>query len=255
VAVVADTARYLYAISRSLDPAALDGVTGLRGTPVEVVEHRGLAGIVSDVPLDEFGEVALKQNLERLEWLEQVARDHDAVVQATTLVGPTAPLRLAVICHDDTGVKERLDEWHDELVAVLDRVEGRAEWSVKVVVPPGPTPAADDVRATSGADYLRRKQAETQARQQRTTDAGRIGDEVHQQLVSRCVASRLLQPQDPQLTGRSGTMVLNGAYLVDVDEVDRFTELVRTLAEQYPDVTIESGGPWPPYSFAVLEQR
>lgn len=252
---MAETARYLYAISRGLDPAALGGTTGLRGAPVEVVVHRDLVGVVSDVPLADFGEAELKENLERLEWLEEVARGHDAVVQAATMVGPTAPMRLAVICLDDEAVRERLEELYDDLVAVLDRIEGRAEWSVKVVVQPGPEPATPGATPTSGADYLRRKQEESRARQQRTSDAGRIGDEVHHRLAATCVASRVLQPQDPQLTGHRGQMVLNGAYLVDVDESDRFTVLVRSLTEEYPDVTIEAGGPWPPYSFAVLEQR
>lgn len=252
---VAETARYLYAIGRRLEPGALDGVAGIRGAPVELVGHRDLTAVVSDVPLSEFDELALKQNLERLDWLEQVARDHDAVVQAATMAGPTAPLRLAVIFDDDAGVRDRVEDLYDDLVAVLDRIEGRAEWSVKVVAPPPPAATGAEEPVTSGADYLRRKQTEDRARREQTDDVGRIGEEVHRRLAARCVASRLLQPQDPKLTGRTGVMVLNGAYLVDVDEGDRFGALVRSVAEQHPEVTVEAAGPWPPYSFAVLEQR
>lgn len=252
---VAESGRYLYAISRGLEPGALEGVTGLRGAPLELVAHRELAAVVSDVPLAEFDEDALKRNLERLDWLEQVARDHDAVVQAATLAGPTAPLRLAVIFDDDDGVRQRVDELHDELVAVLDRVEGRAEWSVKVLVPPPPeAPGRSGEAEGGGAAYLRRKKAEGDARRQHQEATGRIGDEVHRELAADVVASRLLQPQDPQLTGHQGSMVLNGAYLVDVDEGDRFAERVRDLAARHPEVRLEAAGPWPPYSFAVLEQ-
>lgn len=254
---MAETGRYLYAISRGLDPGALSGSTGLRGAPLELVGHRDLVGVVSDVPLAEFGEEPLRQNLERLDWLEQVARDHDAVVQAAAMAGPTAPMRLAVICHDDAAVVHRLDQWHDDLVAVLDRVEGRAEWSVKVVVPdpeevdggPSAQPAPDG----GGAAYLRRRKAETEARRDHQERLRRLGDEVHAQLATGVVASRVLPPQDPQLTGHRGTMVLNGAYLVDVDEGDRFAELVDRVSRSTPGASVEAGGPWPPYSFAVLE--
>lgn len=249
-----ETARYLYAITRVVDADALQGTAGIRGAPVEVVPHRDLVAVVSDVPLAEFGEIALKQNLERLDWLEQVARDHDAVVQAATMAGPSAPMRLAVICHDDAGVRARLEEWHDDLVAALDRVEGRAEWSVKVVVPPAGTDVAGEPEPTGGAAYLQRKKAENDARREQQDRAGRLGDEVHRRLAGHAVASRLLQPQDPQLSGHRGTMVLNGAYLVDVDEGDRFAALVDDLVRANPDVRIDYGGPWPPYSFAVLEQ-
>jgi hypothetical protein len=252
---VADSARYLYAICRRPDPAALDGVTGLRGAPLELVDHRGLTAVVSDVPLAEFDEQALKQNLERLDWLEGVARAHDTVVQAATLAGPTAPMRLAVICHDDTGVRERLEEWQDGLVEVLDRIEGRAEWSVKVIVdPPDEQSTPEPPAAGGGADYLRRKKAESDVRRRQRDLASGLADEVHARLSGHVVASRLLQPQDPQLTGHRGDMVLNAAYLVDQEEGERFQALVADVARSHQAVRVELAGPWPPYSFATLDQ-
>jgi hypothetical protein len=251
---VAESARYLYVVSRGLDDAAVSDVAGLLGDSVEVVRHRDLDAVVSSVPLDEFGEDGLKQNLERLDWLETVARGHNDVVEAVALAGPAAPLRLATICVDDAAVRRRLDEWHDDLEQVLDRVEGRAEWSVKVIVPPAE--ALQSVAATSGgAAYLRQKKAESAARQQHHADAGLIGESVHQQLAANSVASRLLPPQDPQLTGYVGIMVLNGAYLVDVADGGAFAARIRELAAEHPDFRVEGEGPWPPYSFAVLESR
>ena len=133
---MAETARYLYAISRGVDRAVLEGVRGIEGAPLDVVAHHDLSAVVSDVSLAEYGEEGLRRNLEKLDWLEVVARAHDTVVQTVAHSAPTAPLRLATICLDDAGVRRRLDEWHDELELVLDRVEGRMEWSVKVLAPP-----------------------------------------------------------------------------------------------------------------------
>ena len=82
-----------------------------------------------------------------------------------------------------------------------------------------------------------------------------IGESAHERLAANSVASRLLAPQDPQLTGHVGTMVLNGAYLVDVADGDAFADRVRELAAEYSGFQVEGGGPWPPYSFAVLEPR
>ena len=164
---VGETARYLYAISRDLAPDALAGVGGLMGEPLHVVSHRGLDAVVSDVPLAEFGELALKQNLESLSWLERVARGHDEVVHAAAAAGPVAPMRLATMCLDDDGVRARLDEWHDALHGVLDRVEGRAEWSVKVLVPPPEPAAAAASGSGSGVAYLQQKRAEQQEREHR----------------------------------------------------------------------------------------
>ena len=108
---------------------------GSRGGASKWWSTAGLIAVVSDVDLVEFGEEGLRANLERLEWLEEVARGHDAVVQAVAALGPTAPLRLATICLDDGGVRRRLDEWYHALELVLDRVQGRMEWSVKAFAP------------------------------------------------------------------------------------------------------------------------
>lgn len=247
--------QYLYAVTRELDPAALE-VTGMGGRPLRVVEHRGLAAVVSTVDLDEFGEEALHRHLEDLDWLEQTARNHDAVVQAVAERGPTAPMRLATIFHSDDGVRDRLDEWHDALTAALDRVAGRYEWSVKAYASTAPRsePAPASSGPGAGAAYLQRKRAETVSRQTAEEEALRLAEEVHATLAEQSVASRRLRPQDPRLTGHEGTMSLNGAYLVDETRAEEFTAVARKLAEEHPEARLEVNGPWPPYSFATLEQ-
>ncbi len=251
-----ETGRYMYAISRGVDPAWLAGTPGLGGGRLEVVEHRNLSAVVSDVDLEEYGEEGLRRNLEKIEWLEETARCHDSVVQAVSAHGPTAPLRLATICLHDAAVRTRLDEWGVALDQVLDRVEGRMEWSVKAFAPARTAETASGAAApTGGAAYLQRKKAESEARLTAEEGAARMAEEVHQALSGLSAASRRLPAQDPRLTGYQGTMVLNGAYLVDINDGASFENLVQSLAEAHPDSPIDVRGPWPPYSFAMLEQR
>jgi hypothetical protein len=258
---MSETGRYVYAVCRGLDPSAVLGSHGLDGQPLEVVEHRGLAAVISTVDLAEYGEEGLRQNLENLQWLENAARGHDAAIQAVAALAPTAPLRLATICRDDDGVRDRLDEWHDALHRALDRIEGRSEWSVKVLTNPRAAQpvGADSAGAAgsgpvSGADYLRRKKAEADHRLNDDARAADVALTVHETLAAAAVANRRLPAQDPRLTGRAGTMTLNGAYLVDNDAAEQFAGHVDELAARFPDVVIDRAGPWPPYSFATLEQ-
>ena len=251
--------RYVYAVARGLDPAGLSGATGLDERPLEVVAHRDLVAVVSSVDLAEYGEEGLRTNLEDFSWLERVARGHDAVVQAAAAAAPTAPMRLAMICRDDAGVVERLAAWHDDLTDVLDRVEGRVEWSVKVYAARQPeAQPADGPGAqapTSGAAYLQRKKAEAQARRTEETTALLVADEVHERLMAAAVAGRRLAAQDPRLTGRTERMLHNGAYLVEAGRSAEFAAVVDQVESANPDVVVESHGPWPPYSFATLEQQ
>ena len=251
---VLDRGRYLFAVARGLTADQLRGNLGLGGAELEVVEHRGLQAVVCTVDLEEFGEDALARNLEDLSWLEKVARAHNDVVWAVADRATVAPMRLVTICADDASVRSRVDAHHDGLVQALDNVEGRREWSVKVLVAPQQVAEAGDSEPpASGAAYLMRKREQAARRRSAGEDAAAMAERVHVALAESSVASRRLPPQDAKLTGRTETMVMNGAYLVPDTEHDAFVALVQRVREAEPAAIVEVGGPWPPYSFAVLE--
>jgi hypothetical protein len=249
--------RYLFAVARGLSAegaVALRGHAGLGGADLEVVDHRGLQAVVCTVDLEEFGEDALARNLEDLSWLEKVARTHNDVVWAVAEQATVAPMRLVTICADDASVRTRVDAHHDGLVQALDNVEGRREWSVKVLVPPQSAPEpSEEERPASGAAYLMRKKEQAARRRAAGEDASAMTERVHSALAEASVASRRLPPQDARLTGRTETMVMNGAYLVPVSDHDDFVAVVQRIREAEPSAILEVAGPWPPYSFAVLE--
>ena len=254
---MAEHGRYLFAVARGLNSDDLTGVTGLRTAPLDVVEHRGLQAVVCDVDLADFGEEALARNLEDLDWLEEVARGHDDVVRGAADTAAIAPMRLVTICTSDASVREHIEQRYDELVDVLDRVEGRREWSVKAYAVPStrePDPDSPEGNATgAGAAYLQRKRQQANRRRAATERSMEIADLIHAELAGHAVAGRRLQPQDPKLTGRTEPMILNAAYLVVVEDGDAFVAAVSALADRLDDTTVEVQGPWPPYSFAVLE--
>jgi len=74
----------------------LSWLTGVGGA-VRTVTCSGLTVLVSDVSLAEFGEAALREHLEDLEWLDEVARVHHYVVEAAARLFPLLPVRLATV--------------------------------------------------------------------------------------------------------------------------------------------------------------
>ncbi|TYK45004.1 GvpL/GvpF family gas vesicle protein [Actinomadura decatromicini] len=277
----ADTAVYLYGVARGLDPAELRGASGVAGAPVRGVVAGGLTALVSTVRLDEYGEAALRANLEDLAWLEATARAHHDIVDRAAHAAPTAPVRIATIYQDDDRVAEVLAAQAERFRSVLDRLTGRTEWGVKAWADPaaldapdthsggGLAPSAEpptgppssaqsgseasrsgsEPAAGTGTAYLLRRQRERRRRE----DAGRRAAEhagtVHADLADLAVAARRHAPQDPRLSGRTGTQVLNAAYLLDDDRVDDFLAAARAAGERLAGVEVEVTGPWPPYSF------
>lgn len=245
---------YLYAISRSGSVPA--DLTGVAGSPVRTIAHAGLVAFVSTVPLEEFGEEALRRNLEDLGWLEATARAHHHVVEAVAAAATTAPVRLVTIYRGDEQVRDLLQEHVEEFNTALSMTAGRKEWGVKVYLSPnaedaGTPGTAGSGRAVSGAAYLRRRQRSLHARHDARRRAASYAHDIDAALTAVCVASRRYPAQDPQLSGRGEWMVLNGAYLVDDERGREFTAAIDALRGS--DVDIQVTGPWAPYSFAVLE--
>lgn len=246
------TASYVYAVTRDVDPAALGDVRGLGDARLRAVPVAELAAVVGDVDLAEFGEEALRRNLERLDWLEGVARAHHRVVDAVAAARPVVPFRLATVYLDDERVRAGLAERRAELAAALARVEGRTEWGVKCVLVAEPAPdAADADPERPGTAFLRRRQAERAGRERGREAGFEQAERLHAALAARSVASRRYPPQPAQLSGERREMLLNAAYLVEGADPAALADVVRELG--IGPLSCELSGPWAPYSFATLE--
>jgi uncharacterized protein (DUF934 family) len=53
--------------------------------------------------------------------------------------------------------------------------------------------------------------------------------------------------------GRSHSEVVCASYLVPSEDVERFAQQVRGVADRNPELWLSCTGPWPPYSFVELE--
>ncbi len=84
----------------------VEGVDGSRS--LETIEHDGLAAIVSAVPLEEFAEERLKQNLNRLPWVETRVRAHERVLERALEAATVVPLRFCTIFSSRDGVRAML---------------------------------------------------------------------------------------------------------------------------------------------------
>ncbi|WP_040814824.1 GvpL/GvpF family gas vesicle protein [Nocardia concava] len=240
-----ETAVWVYAIRAGDGPAP--EALGVSGEPVRCVEAGGLTAVVGSVPLAEFSAEALQRNLNDFDWLANAARTHHAVVEAAAVGRPIIPVRLAVLCLDDDGVRRLLIKRGEDFRAGLALVEGRAEWGVRAYLRP-PEPDAESVRPTSGADYLRQRRDTLQRGRTDLASAELAASGMFRTLCRYAVAGHNRPTTETALTGRRAHLLLNATYLVEDDETTEFL----SAAQQFDDnelLTIERSGPWPPYTF------
>ena len=283
---------WAYAITRRGGDADLSLLAGIGGG-VRAISAGELTALVSDVDLAEFGEAALRRNLENLDWLEEVARLHHRVIEAAGRQVPVLPMRLATVYSGDTAMAVMLAERGPELAAALDSVGGRVEWGVKAYALPAGTAGrgtagrdaagrdaagrdaawaqaeattpADRGREAGGATsgdgaglaYLRRRRSQLTATRESARSAVAGAAAVHAELARQSSETRLHPPQAPSLSGSRLTMVLNGAYLLDAggETGKRFAAAVAEMASAHPELRMELTGPWPPYSFTGEDKQ
>ncbi len=240
--------------------AAGDAARGLEGveagTEVVVVAQGGLAALVSPVPLPEYGDERLRQNLEDLAWLERVARAHEAVQAQALETATIVPLRLCTLYRERAGVERFLEQNAASLADSLAMLDGCAEWGLKLFAgsghpPTAPPSASSPAAARSGAGYLAQRREERALAEEATELRARCAQTIHARLSELAREATTHPPQRPELHGRELAMVLNGAYLVDrtrEPELEQLVELLRIEWEPSGFV-LELTGPWPAYNF------
>jgi gas vesicle protein GvpL/GvpF len=227
---------------------------------VFLLEGNELAAIVSSVPLEEFGEEQLRENLNDVVWLEEKARAHEAVLEAMLESTTVVPTRLCTIFRDEKQVREMMGREGVALVEALERLDGKSEWGAKAFAEPGALDRAAAERAAEqsgdealspGAAYMDRRRKEARAREEAEEIADGWAQQIHERLA-RGASEALLNPlQRREVSGHEGDMLLNGVYLVENESIDRFRELAAELDGDYRGLGVSVGltGPWPAYNF------
>jgi hypothetical protein len=245
---------WLYAVTADDEGLLAYDATGVGGGRVRAVRAAGLTAVVEDVDSDEFGEAALRRNLEDLDWLEGTARAHHAVIGTLAGQGPVVPMRLATLYTGDDPVAETLRQRRGDLREALSRLRGRSEWGVKAYAAAPADPetghAQPDDATGPGAAYLQRRRTQLTARTNARQEATAAARAVHEELIRLSVSARLYPPQAPGLAGQTAPMVLNAAYLVADERAGEFAAAVNDLTGRHRSVRLGLTGPWPAYSFA-----
>src|SRR5689334_15873432 len=176
------------------------------------MEAGGIAGVASQVSLDEFDEAALPERLGDAEWLERTIRAHEQVLEAVLARTAVVPCRFCTVYRDEDELKAFLAGHATALSRALDRLAGRVELGVKAFTAPEPDSRAG--QAESGRAYLEARRDEQRRREELTASRSRLAAGLHEQLLSASEEGVALDLQSRETSGRDEEMLFNGTYLV-----------------------------------------
>lgn len=216
---------------------------------VVAIETGGIAGVASQVSLDEFDERALPERLGDAEWLERKIRAHEQVLEAVLARTVVVPCRFCTVYRDEDDLKAFLAAHATTLTEALDRLAGRVELGVKAFA--APQPGSEAGQAESGRAYLEARRDDQRRREELAASRSRLAAELNAQLLSAAEDGVALDLQSREASGRDEEMLFNGAYLVS----DRgpFEQALGSFSREHGELQLELTGPWPPYNFVPEE--
>ena len=237
---------YLYCLGKNLDAAVLINVTGLADAEPHLLTCDDITAVVSDfvgnrVPVSRTNVFA-----------------HTRVIDAILAQTTPLPFRFGTVVSQER-LKSYLDSQRDNLYAMLDRVAGCVEMSVKVLWNPRQAQSdavegnqihdAQNQEATPaigpGTSFLEAKRRESlrherqkhQANEIAAWIAGQVGTVVQESMVR-------VQPTEG--------LVMAAAYLVERERLKEYRECLDRVREARADLGFLASGPWPPYSFSEI---
>ena len=250
---------YVYGVMRSrskpMVPSRLKGLPGTGAVRALSVAD-GIWLIVADAPIGEYSTEAIERGLRDLDWVSSCASRHESVVERFAARGTFAPTKLFTIFDSDARARASIGGDLSRIEAALDRIEGRHEWGVRVLLDERRALSQAQARSSknsrrasgTGATFLAQKKAERDAARTLLAEGRRAMGDVFTALGRRAHDARRRGPTQAEAGTR---LLLDAAFLVPIRDTARFKSAVdqvsRDIGRRGYDLTLT--GPWPPYSF------
>lgn len=249
---------YVYAVTR--DAVIPDAEAVDRSRRFGAAKVDDLAAVYTPVKAEEFSQEVIDRRAGDLEWLGAIGYRHQDVI--ATLMKSTAviPLRAFTLFSSEEALRAYLRDNAETLRKVLDRLDGKQEWTLRVEFEPqrwseslvSRVASLRDLRAridgaAPGKAFLLRKKLDDERK--------RASAEAERSVVAE-IESRVLDKLRCETVAESRER-RDGAFpqinvLINRDEESLLQELHAELTNRYEreGVTLALTGPWPPYTFA-----
>ena len=205
------------------------------GPEPRLVGYRDLGVVVADVAPARFDRVDTLDAVDGA--VAELAREHDAVVRAVFRHEAVLPLRFGTVLDGEDSVRRLLKVAYDQARDCLDEVEGHREWGVRVRASRPDTPGL----------YLVRRRERPKAILRTREDVVKI--------AARFEGALRRHAADSIGRARPHGVLANTAYLVETGREAAFHAEFEWFARELREAgaTVETTGPWPPYSFTDVE--
>jgi len=202
-------------------------------------------------------EVAMRVHLEEI---GAIGYRHQAVVADLMKQTAIIPLRAFTLFSSETALRDYLQSNRESLSKILDRLDGKREYTLRIELEPQRWSdalvgrveslralSAEIETASAGKAFLLRKKLDEEKKRASREAEQQLVAEIEQAVVEKLACDVIAESR----VERDGAFPQINV-LIDRDEESRLQELHASLADRYANegVTLAITGPWPPYTFA-----
>lgn len=230
---------YAYCIT---EQQAFHGTTRAR-RPFPIEQMRGIGGAqVFGYPSGDFAVIVSEFVSGSL--TQQSVVEHAKVVGSCFEKTTVLPFRFGTVFEHDEALRRAVRGNRKQFLASVDKLRGKAEMHLKLVVKEGMVrEAMDDVELpqTTGGAYLSVLRDKAYRQRERQTKARALSVQVH----------KLFHPIEEEISCRRSDsgMMLDIAHLIDHKSIEKYQNRFNSAASQLKGVELVISGPWPPYHF------
>ena len=217
-------------------PMPLAGVSGLFGNQTFLFPASDLAVVVSEHSPEDAARMD-----------QQAQRDHARVIAECFKHSTVLPFRFGTHFDDDDALRRSVRSNHRHFTANVERLRGKAEMHLKVLVDDTCPEIRKAITATVGKEYLASLRESASAQRERQSKARALSVQMH----------RMFLPIAEEITCKragDGKMLLDIAHLIDHKCVERYQNKYSSAIESMKDCRMQLSGPWPPYHFVHRHQ-
>jgi hypothetical protein len=218
-------------LCRHRKPVPLTDVSGLFGNQIFLFPASELAVVVSEHNAEDSAR--MDQNS---------ARDHARVIADCFKLSTVLPFRFGTTFPDDEALRRSVRSNQRHFTANVERLRGKAEMHLKVVVDDICPGANGDRDLVTGQQYLTNLRASAVRQRERQSKARALSIQMH----------RMFLPIAEEITCKrmdSGKMLLDIAHLIDNKTVERYQNKYSSATHELKNCRMQLSGPWPPYHF------
>lgn len=263
---------YLYCIRKRTGGAPVISSKSIdENEEVFVLPFHDLEAVVSKVSLEEFDSEAIRIKAQNdLKWIKEKAIIHEQVIEEAMgrngKIVSLIPAKFGTIFKEEKKLKEILNNQYDQFEAILEKLKGKQEWSIKVylvnrkklevlikeeskIIKERENEIAS---LPEGMAYFMESELKELLEEEMNMKLKKTQEDLFERFNIYIEENRKGEILEREITGRSESMILNASYLIREEKIEDFKiEADRVNNElNAKGLSLEYTGPWPPYSFA-----